>query len=204
MDPKDTIRKPSETTDEADFEQLATPILREAGPKYVSLLHPGVYPAGKTVKSPIDGVTWVVGSNPPDLIMAHHTTTARGDLPKKWLQDLATVKARKGAVPTMPPGDVVKTAALLEKERKRLPLLRRTLALTTNQAPSEELAHDVHAFGAPRGFEIDVWSVSRLAHFLNNNPVGQWLRQQYLESINSASPGNCWPNSRATVLKHAV
>jgi hypothetical protein len=180
MDPKDTIRRLSEMTDEAEFERLATAILREAAPRYASLLHPGVNPAGKTVKSPVDGINFVPDSDPPHLIMAHHTTAARSDLPKKWLHDPATVKARKGALPTMPPGDIVKTAALLDEEKKRVPLLHGTLALTTNQEPSEELVREAHAFGAARGLEVDIWSVSLLAHFLDNNPTGQWLRQQYL------------------------
>ena len=180
MDPKDTIRRLSEMTDEAVFERLATAIVREAVPRYASLLHPGVNSAGKTVKAPVDGINFVPDADPPHLIMAHHTTAARGDLPKKWLHDPTTVKRRKGAFPTMPPGDIVKTAALLERERKRIPLLRGTLALTTNQEPSEELVRDAHAFGAARGLVVDIWSVSRLAHFLDNDPTGHWLRQQYL------------------------
>ena len=180
MDPKDTIRKLSEITDEAVFERLATAILRESTPEYSSLLHPGVNPAGKTIKSPVDGINFVPGAEPPHMITAHHTTTARGDLERKWLHDPAMVKARPGAQPTMPSGDIIKTAALLAEERKRVPLLRGTLALTTNQEPSEELVRDAHACGVARGLQIDIWSVSRLAHFLDNNPSGQWLRDQYL------------------------
>jgi len=180
MAPKDTIRKLSEMTDEAEFERLATAILREAEPQYASLLHPGVNPAGKTVKSPVDGISFVPGAEPPHMMMAHHTTAARGDLQKKWLHDPATVKTRPGVQPTTPHGDILKTAALLEEERKRIPLIRGTLALTTNQEPSQELVRDAHACGTARGLQIDIWSVSRLAHFLDNNPTGQWLRQQYL------------------------
>ena len=180
MDPKDTIRKLSEMTDEAEFERLATAVLREAVPEYSSLLHPGVNPAGKTVKSPVDGIGFVPGTDPPHMITAHHTTAARGSLQRKWLHDPATVKINPGAQPTTPPGDIVKTATLLDEERKRIALLRGTLALTTNQEPSEELVREAHAYGAARGLDIDIWSVSRLAHFLDNNPTGQWLRQQYL------------------------
>jgi hypothetical protein len=139
-----------------------------------------VNPAGKTVKSPVDGMNFVPGAQPPHMITAHHTTAARSDLPKKWLHDPATVKPRPGAQPTMPAGDIIKTAALLDEERKRLPSLRGTLALTTNQEPSQDLVRDAHACGAARGLSIDIWSVSRLAHFLENNPSGQWLRQQPL------------------------
>jgi hypothetical protein len=82
MEAKDTIRKLSQMTDEADFERLATAILREAKPEYASLLHPGVNPAGKTIRAPVDGISFVTGAQPPHMIAAHHTTCARGDLQK--------------------------------------------------------------------------------------------------------------------------
>jgi ParB family transcriptional regulator, chromosome partitioning protein len=44
---------------EMNLDQLATAILREAKPEYASLLHPGLNPAGKTVKSPVDGISFV-------------------------------------------------------------------------------------------------------------------------------------------------
>ncbi len=180
MEPKDTIRKLSEMTDEADFERLATAILREAAPEYASLLHPGVNPTGKTVKSPVDGISFILGAEPPHMVMAHHTTAARGDLQKKWLHDPATVKTRQGTQPTQPAGDILKTAELLDEERARVPLMRSTLALTTNQEPSQELVREAHAYGAARRLQVDIWSVSRLAHFLDNDPSGQWLRHQHL------------------------
>ena len=39
---------------------------------------------------------------------------------------------------------------------------------------------DTQAEGRARGLDIDIWSVSRLAHELDNTPSGQWLRYQYL------------------------
>ena len=51
-----TISKLAEMTDQAAFERLATAILREAEPRYASLLHPGVNKDGKTVKAPVDGI----------------------------------------------------------------------------------------------------------------------------------------------------
>jgi hypothetical protein len=181
METNDTIRKLSEMTDEGAFERLATAILREAVPEYASLLHPGVNPAGKTVKSPVDGISFVPGAVPPHLITAHHTTSARDALEAKWLHDPATVKPRRaGAQPAAPAGDVLKTAALIADERKRTSLLHATLILTTNQEPPEDLVRDTQARGTASGLALDVWSVSRLAHFLDNNPSGQWLRQRFL------------------------
>ncbi len=175
-----TIRKLSEMTDEAAFERLATAILREARSEYASLLHPGVNPEGKTVKAPVDGIGFVLGAKPSHMIAAHHTTCTRDGLRKKWLHDPATVSPRKGGRPTMPAGDLIKTAEIVDAERKRDATLRATLILTTNQEPPEDLVRDTQAAGQARGLDIDIWSVSRLAHDLDNTPAGQWLRHQYL------------------------
>ncbi len=74
-------------TDEGLFERLAMSILREANPTCRSLVHPGINVAGKTVKSPLDGICFVQGADPPHMIAVHHTITCRNDLEKKWLHD---------------------------------------------------------------------------------------------------------------------
>lgn len=175
-----TVRIISEMTDEAAFEALATAILREAKPEYEALLHPGINSAGKTVKSPVDEIAFVIGEKPSHMLAAHHTTCERDDLRNKWLLDPATVKARKGKRSPTQPGDFVKTAKIVDAERERHAALRATLILTTNREPPEDLVRDAQAAGQLRGIEIDVWSVSRLAHFLDNTPEGQWLRQKHL------------------------
>ncbi|MGX7745412.1 hypothetical protein [Rhodopseudomonas parapalustris] len=177
---EDTIKQLSEMTDDAEFERLAMAILREANPEYASLLHTGVNSAGKTVKSPVDGISFAIGAQPPHMLAVHHTTCARKDLEGKWLHDPATVKPHKGGKPKAPPGDVLKAAKLYEDERARLGTLRGTLILTTNQEPSEELVRDTHATGRKFGLSVDIWSASRLAHVLDNTPTGQWIRAKYL------------------------
>lgn len=168
-------------TDEGLFERLATAILREADPRYRSLAHPGVNAAGKTVKSPLDGICYVPGADPPHMIAVHHTITKRDDLEKKWLHDPSKVKPRKGARPSAPAGDLIKTAELVAGERIRAPGLRATLILTTNEEPSETLIRAVEAAGRDCGLEIDLWARSRLCHFLDNHPTGQWLRRSFLD-----------------------
>ena len=74
---------------------------------------------------------------------------------------------------------MIKAAELFQEEKQRREHLVATLVLTTNQPPSQDLYRDTHAFGASQGLAIDIWSVSRLADFLDNDPSGQWLRQQY-------------------------
>jgi len=180
MDPGQTIRALSKMTDGAAFERLATAILREAQPKYSSLLHTGVNQAGKATRGLVDAIGFTQDSTPPQIIIVHHTTVARRSLRGKWLHDPRTVKRKLRRQRIASPGDVVKTAVLLEQERRRLSGLRCTLVLTTNCEPSEKLARDVHAYATDRGFQVDIWSVSRLAHFLDNDESGQWLRQQHL------------------------
>ena len=175
-----TIRKLSEMTDEASFERLATAILRDARLEYASLLHPGVNTEDKTVKSPVDGIGFVSGAKPSHMIAAHHTTCTRDGLRKKWLHNPASVTPRKSGRPTMPAGDLIKTAEIVDAERIRDATLRATLILTTNQEPPDDLVRDTQAEGKTRGIDIDIWSVSRLAHELDNTPSGQWLRYQYL------------------------
>ena len=113
------------------------------------------------------------------MVAAHHATVKDGDLTGKWLHDPAHAKPRKGR-PTQPPGDVVKTMSIVEEERKRAPGLRFTLALTTNREPSADLVRDVQAEARRHGIAIDVWSVSRIAHYLDFNPSGQSIRREYL------------------------
>lgn len=181
METGETIRLLAGITDEGKFERLATAVLRKSDPLYALVGHPGVNAEGKTVKSPVDGIAFVPGAAPPHMIVIHHTITVGKDLAGKWLHDPATVKVRaKGGKPTEPAGDVVKTAAIIADERTRTPDLKATLVLTSNQDPGQEIVRDVHAAGASAGLAIDIWSRSRLADFLDNNPDGQWLRRQYL------------------------
>jgi len=167
-------------TDAGFFERLATAILREDNPTYRSLVHPGVNVEGKTVRAPLDGLCFVQGADPPHMITVHHTTTARKDLEKKWLHDPSKVKPRKGSRPTATAGDLIKTAEMVVEERTRTPHLRVTLVLTTNEEPSEFLVRTVEAAGRDFGLEIDLWSRSRLSHFLDNQPAGQWIRRSFL------------------------
>jgi len=115
------------------------------------------------------------------MIAVHHTITARNDLEKKWLHDPSKVKPRKGPKPTAPAGDIIKTADLVNEERTQTPNLRVTLILTTNEEPDEALVRTVEAAGRNYGLEIDLWSRSRLCHFLDNQPTGQWIRHSFLD-----------------------
>lgn len=180
-DYSETTRKLAQITDAGLFECLATAVLRQAVPTiYGNLTHPGMNADGKTVKSPVDGIAFVPEADPPHMVTAHHASGTAGDLRKKWLHDPSTVKPRRGSKPTAPPGDVIKTMRIVEEERKRTPDLCVTLALTTNREPSEDLTRDVDAAANVFGINIDIWSCSRIADYLDNEPDGQWLRKHYL------------------------
>jgi len=180
MNARNTDRVLADITDEGLFECLAMAILREANPNYRSFVHTGVNAAGKTVKSPVDGICCLTKDNPPHLFVAHHTTTGREDLEKKWLYDPEKVKPRKQSRAVVSTGDLIKTAEIVSNQRLQLPNLLATLVLTTNQEPSEDLVRAVTKRGYDFDIEIDIWSRSRLSHFLDNTPVGQWLRHSYL------------------------
>ncbi len=180
-EPSETTRKLSKITDAGLFERLAISVLREACPKlYSNFSQPGVNPEGKTVKSPVDGIAFVPKAAPPHMVVAHHTTGAAKDLEKKWLHDPSTVKPRKGGKPSAPPGDINKTMQIVKEERIHTPNLRVTLALTTTVEPTQKLTRDVQHEATKNGIEIDIWSGARIAHYLDNHPEGQWLREHYL------------------------
>jgi len=79
-----TVRKLADMTDEGAFERLATAVLRRSDDRFRSLSHPGINADGKTVKSPVDGIAFVPGGVPPQMIAVHRTICAAKDLEKKW------------------------------------------------------------------------------------------------------------------------
>ena len=182
MNPNRTIQALASITDEGLFERLATTILREANPLYESLVQTGVNVDGRPVKAPLDGICFVSGARPPHLIVVHHTTYARNGLKRKWLYDPdAATLPDKSKKSSTPPGDFIKTAKIVAEERKKVPDLQATLVLTTNREPSETVIREVEAARRAHDIEIDLWSCSRLAHFLDNYPVGHRIRHQFLK-----------------------
>ena len=167
-------------TDQGQFEHLATAILREADFRYRLLVHTGVNLDAKTVKSPVDGIMFVVGEYPPHMIAVHHTTCKRNDLEKKWLHDPAMVKPHKSGKPAAPPGDLVKATQLFAEQKRVTPNLQLTLILTTNKEPSETLVRKVNTAGNSAGFEVIIWPNSALARYLDYETKGQWIRSQIL------------------------
>lgn len=177
----DTVRRLAEMTDVAAFERIAAAVLRSSNPGlYGNLSHPGVQPGGKTVKAPFDNVGWVQSPEGTRFVCAAHTTE-QNDLKGKWLHDPANVKPKSpGRRPTRPAGDLVKGMAEINKLREDDPGLFVTFALTANRETSFEVRAAVESYARAAGIALDVWPVSRIAHFLDTDPIGQIIRRNCL------------------------
>ena len=176
-----TVYKLSQITDVAEFEQIATAVLRSAEPHlYGNLSHQGVNAAGKTVKSPFDGFGWVVINNESMAVGAEHTTYAQGNLARKWLHDPSTVTPRnKSGKPTQLAGDLVKAIDEITKIRQSNPDLKATLALTYNSEEPADVRVKAEELAATNNIVLDIWSGSRIAQYLNTTPEGQVIRHHY-------------------------
>ena len=178
----DTIAKLAVIADAAQFERISTSVLRAARPSlYANLSHQGVNTDGKTVKAPLDNVGWVRTNDGSMLVAAAHTTAALKDLEGKWLHDPSTVLPRnKRGAPTQPAGDLLKAIEEIGKLRAQHPGLKATLALTCNREEAADVRIKAEVLAQANDVALDVWSVSRLAQFLDTNPDGQSIRFEYL------------------------
>ena len=166
MDENDTRQRLTQITDPGHFENLATAVLREEDAHCRRLAHVGVNEEGKTVSSPVDGIVYTSVGGRRHMLAVHHTTCRLKDLRGKWLSD--------------PDSDLHKTLGELRAQREKTPGLGATLILTTNKEPAVGLVHEVERAGREAGIEIRVWAGSALAHFLDFDPKGQWIRKTFL------------------------
>jgi hypothetical protein len=165
--PSLTRERLSDITDEGLFERLAAAILRIAEPAYHGIVETGTNVRGKTIADPADGILYAITPDGERLaIIAHHTTTKRDKLRSKWL-DLTD-------------GDVVKAIRLFASASARVGEYNRILILTCSVEPNSALVTDIEAMAVDNELTIELWPGSRLAHVLDVNPDGQWLRHQYL------------------------
>ncbi|WP_149241657.1 hypothetical protein [Dyadobacter sp. 32] len=178
----DTAATLSSISDAGLFERLAASVLRSAEPGlYSNLTQPGINSKGKTVKAPLDAISFVKGSDPPHMVAVHHTICAQKDLRMKWLRSNTKVPTKQSNRKVLAPtGDLIKTIEIVAEERGRTPNLLVTLALTTNEEPPEDVTRDTEAIARKNGIQLDIWSRSRIAHYLDNNADGQWLRKKDL------------------------
>ncbi len=168
-------------TDAAVFEQLATAALRRADPLYRATVHTGVNPQGKTVRAPVDNISLAQTDGRTCLVGAQHTTCAAAELRRKWLGSTKPARsALNGRRKHAEVPDLLKFASIVRSERAQGDGLSARLALTTNREPDEALVRDVERAAMLEDIEVDVWSNSRLADFLDFDPEGQWIRLHHL------------------------
>lgn len=179
----DTVSKLASMTDPAQFERLVTATLRSAKPDiYENLSHPGVNTSGKTVKSPFDSLGWTSLGNKATIVGVEHTITNRNNLEGKWLHDPSTVKPKKGRQPTQPAGDLTKAIDEVKKLRESQPELKAIVVLTCNCEEPANLRAKAESLASKNDVKLDIWSVSRIAQYLDINPEGQIIRYQYFGS----------------------
>ena len=177
----DTQHKLDEISDPGLFERIATAILREADWRNQYLVQTGTNLAGKTVRSPVDGITFLGQTKPPRMIAVHHTTCRRQDLETKWLNSPSYSQTTSNFKSTSCEGDLVKTIRMYAERKRETPDLEATIILTTTREPSAELVCKVHTIAHCAGVHVQIWSNSILAHFLDVNPRGQWIRKRFFQ-----------------------
>ncbi|MBU3086201.1 ATP-binding protein [Acinetobacter seifertii] len=171
-------------TDAGLFERLASDVLRFAEPEiYKSISHQGMNPQGKTIKAPLDNVGWSYVNGDNRVVAVAHTTTSRNDLDTKWLRDLDNVMPRKGGKATGSDGDLVKAIKELVKIRRDNPELKARLALMCNSEEPQTIRIQAHQLASKHNIELEIWSNSRIASFLDIDPNGQTIRHKYFDVL---------------------
>lgn len=148
-------------TDAGVFEGLATAVLRRANPDYASLVHSGVNAEGRPVAAAVDGYS-LGGQTKPSVFTAH-TTMKLSKLRSKWLDPVE--------------GDIDKAKRKAQAVGAGGGIL--VLVLTLNREPPIELVADAEAACQVAGFELDLWTQSRIADFLDDDAEGQWIRRRF-------------------------
>ncbi|MFC6674076.1 hypothetical protein [Marinobacterium aestuariivivens] len=165
--PSRTRARLSEITDEGLFERVAAGVLRIAEPVFHGIVETGTNARGQTIADPADGILYTTAQDGEGLaVIAHHTITRKAGLRSKWLG------------PT--DGDVVKAIRLFESALTRVGERKRILILTCSVEPDSALVTDIEAVAADHELTIQIWPGSRLAHVLDVQSDGQWLRYQSL------------------------
>lgn len=173
--------------DDAAFEVLATSVLRKHSLEYSSIVHIGVNAEGKPVRSPLDGFCQIPHSEPPHFLLVAHTTTKEEGLERKWLHDHTQVKTikppekRKSKLPSeSDDGDLIKAGREAEKIRVDFPDAVFTVILATNRRISLDLQKTVYGKAEELDVNVDFWDQSKIVDFLDHDPEGQYLGQEFL------------------------
>ena len=164
----------SEMSDPGRFEDLATAVLRRADPRYEAVVQTGINVEGKPIRDPVDGFAQVEGADPPHYIFFEYTTTQTSGLESKWLAEPDPSKSETK-------GDLIKAAEHAKDLRDEVPDATFTVVLVSNRRLGSDLLQRVQTKAEELGLSVDPWDVHRLSDFLDTDPEGQWLREQYFD-----------------------
>jgi hypothetical protein len=153
-------------TDSAKFEAIGSAFLRHTHPHLKLLVDLGTNAAGKTKKSKLDGLC----KYQKDRYAAVDYTINVSDLERKWLQE------GKGDL-----GDLPKALQKIKEIQAKHPAAQFQLYLVTNQRVPEALAEKVFTFPTPDSTDVFIIENSILHDFLDFDPIGQFVRLQYLQ-----------------------
>ncbi len=153
-------------TDAAEFERLATSVLRIADPLYQKIVHTGVNTSGQTIKDPLDGISICKDEMGLDYAIAcEHTITARSSIAEKWLDPKK--------------GDLIKAVGRLNSYKAENPDVTLKLVLTSKNIPPSDVIQSAHTEAAKHSVELDVWSNDKLSNVLDVHPDGQFIRSKF-------------------------
>lgn len=156
-------------TDPALFERLVTNILRNESSELKQIIHSGINSMGKCINSKVDGFVKYSDDSGSHVVLLAHTITKRDGLREKWLSNSEKE-----------PGDLSKALKYVKKLRNINPNIKIRIILTTNQRLDDRVSRDVMLFGETNNIDVRILEQSRIADYLDNEPMGHWLRKQYL------------------------
>lgn len=168
-----TLEELQKIKDDTDFETLVVLYLRRQSPKLKGLIHTGINAEGKVIKCPVDALLHVIGP-PSELVHVAATITDSAEIRRKWLGG----KKAKGKYE---PGDIAKAHEEFEKWTNE-PNAKRKLYLGWNR-PLEndtDLYREIKKRCDDLKIELELIEASQLVDFLDRDPEGQYLRQEFL------------------------
>lgn len=155
-------------TDRSKFEKIGSDILRRKYPELKDLIEAGLNEKGESVRSPVDAFAPIK----KDLYGYIEYTTDDSNLEKKWLKEDPKKPGNDG--------DLIKALRIVRQKRLTNPECAFQIFLVTNQRVSVELENKVQEKVPEKFIEVKTIELSNLEDFLDNDPVGQYLRWKHL------------------------
>jgi len=158
---------------EAEFEMLVALYLRRTNRKLERLIHTGMNEEGKLIKCPVDAILHVDGP-PSELVHLAATVEKPTGIRRKWL---GGPKAK--GKPEV--GDIAKAHEVFERWTEEIPS-KRTLYLAWNRQIKNkiDLYREIKLRCKHLNIELELIEASSLVDFLDRDPEGHYLREEFL------------------------